>query len=119
MEKLKELVNDFYEYTKTISISEMELFENYYCKLSDNGKISNETIEKMIKQDILYDFIFNQEGISTQLENDTFSYDTDSLEYKEIENMYKKIQKVFPDFKIKRIEEVNYGKKVSIFSVLS
>lgn len=115
MEKLKELVNDFYEYTKTISISEMELFENYYCKLSDSeidylnarGTL-DKNIERMVKQEILYDFVFNQEGIKQQIENDTFSYDTDSLEYEEIEDMYKKIQKVFPNFKIKRIEEANY-----------
>ena len=113
IEKLKELVEKFYDYTINISICEPELFEKYQDKLSNNeinflnqyNKLSDE-IDKMIKADILYDFIFNQDGIKEQIDNDTYSYDKDSYEFREIRVMYKEIQEVFPNFKIKRLEEV-------------
>lgn len=113
MEKLKELVEEFLEYTCNISICDSELYEKYYDKLSQceidylnqYNKLDLE-IDRMVKADILYDFIFNQNGIKEQMLNDTFSYDTDSYEFREIKDMYNKIQKLFPNFKIERIEEV-------------
>ena len=113
MEELKELVEKFLEYTCTISICDSELYEKYYDKLSQCeidylsqlNKLDLE-IDKMVKADILYDFIFNLNGIKEQMENDIYSYSKDSGEYKYIIKIYKEIQKVFPNFKIEKLEEV-------------
>lgn len=101
--QLKELVNTFFEYTKTISICDFELYDIYYDKIKENY-INNFDIEKAVKSDILYDFIFNINNIKSQLENDFCSYSKDSNEQKAILLMYKKIKKVFKNFYIKELE---------------
>lgn len=113
MEKLKELVEEFYNYTINISTTESELLEKYYDKLSETERdyleekqdLDNE-IDRMVKADILWDFVFTPINIIDQLQIDIGTFGTDSYEFREIKDMYKKIQKVFPDFKIKEIEEV-------------
>ena len=112
MEKLKELVEEFYNYTINISITESELLEHYYDNLSQirrdylegNQDLDNE-IDRMVRADILWDFVFTPINIIDQLQTDIDTFGTDSYEFREIKDMYNKIQKVFPDFKIKRIEE--------------
>lgn len=112
MEELKKLVEDFFEYTKEISISEFELYEIYYDKLEENYKkmyeksgTLQENIEKMIKEDILYDFVFNINEIIFQLKNDIGNYAEESGEYKYIEDIYKEIKTIFKDFKIEILEK--------------
>lgn len=112
MEELKKLVEDFFEYTKEISISEFELYDLYCDKLEENYKkmyekwgTLQENIEKMIKEDILYDFVFNINGIIFQLKNDIGNYAEESKEYKYIEEIYKEIKTIFKDFKIEILEK--------------
>lgn len=112
MEELRKLVENFLEYTCTISITDSELYEKYYDKLSQiekdyltkKGKLDNE-IERMIKADILYDFLFTPINIIEQIECDINAFGEDSSEFIYIKQIYKEIQKVFFNFKIERLEE--------------
>lgn len=107
MNKLKELVEDFFEYTKTISVNECELYDNYYDMIDKeytsmyekHGRLNKE-IEKRIKADILYDFIYNINGIKNQMINDLDIYEKDTQEYKDIIIMYNKIKKIFKNFEL-------------------
>ena len=113
MEKLKELVEEFYNYTINISITESELLEHYYDKigqtekdyLTQKGDLDNE-VDRMVRADILWDFLFTPVNIIDQIKTDIDTFGTNSYEFREIKDMYKKIQKVFPNFKIEKIEEV-------------
>ena len=106
MEELKQLVEDFIEYTKTWSISETEWYWNIDCVRKNKGGkryITHEEFERAIREEILYEFVYNIEGIKRQLENDLCNYYEEENYFqnanKEIE---KKIQKLFKDFKIDR-----------------
>lgn len=106
MEDLKQLVEDFIEYTKTWSISETEWYYNVndYIKTQDAKEtyISQKEFEKAIRENILYEFIYNLNGIKYQLENDLcVGYDSERFNNASIE-IEKKIQKLFKDFKIDR-----------------
>ena len=112
MEKLKELVEKFYNYTINISITEAELTEHYYDRLSEstkeylkqNGDLDNE-IDRMIRADILWDFLYTPINIIDQLETDICEYGKDSYEFREIKVMYKEIKEVFPKFIMEKLEE--------------
>lgn len=98
MEGLKKLVEDFAEYTTTISITEEELFENLGNNRNDLK--TREDFLKVLKEQILYDFIFNIEGIKKQISFDLDVYNQYGEEYKEIQKMIEEIKKIFPNFKI-------------------
>ena len=98
MEGLKKLVEDFAEYTTTISITEEELFENLGNNRNDLK--TREDFLKVLKEQILYDFIFNIEGIKKQINFDLDVYNQYGEEYKEIQKMIEEIKKIFPNFKI-------------------
>lgn len=98
MEDLKKLVEDFAEYTTTISITEEELFENLGNNRNDLK--TKEDFLKVLKEQILYDFIFNIEGIKKQINFDLDVYNQCGEEYKEIQKMIEEIKKIFPNFKI-------------------
>lgn len=108
MNNLKQLVEDFVEYTRTWSISESE----WYYNVNDTRKtqdvkvdrdyISQEEFEKAIREDILYCFIYDIDSIKNQMEIDLqYGYDEDKF-IKISKDMEKKIQKIFKDFKIER-----------------
>ena len=105
MEELKQLVEDFIEYTKTWSIGETEWYYNVDCvRKNTYGKdyITNEEFERAIREEILYEFIYNINGIKRQMENDfEIGYDSERFD-KESRTMEKKIQKLFKDFKLDR-----------------
>lgn len=106
MEELKQLIEDFIDYTKTWSISETEWYYNVDCvrKTQDSGEryISQEEFERAIREELLYEFIYNIKGIKRQMENDLcVGYDEERFE-KISKDMEKKIQKIFKDFKIDR-----------------
>lgn len=106
MEKLKQLVEDFIDYTKTWSISEAEWYSNVdYVRKSDyiaNKHITNKEFERAIREDILYCFIYNIGSIKNQMENDLCcGYESERFNKESIE-MERKIQKIFKDFKIER-----------------
>lgn len=98
MEDLKKLVENFAEYTTTISITEEELFENLGNNRNDLK--TREDFLKVLKEQILYDFIFNIEGIKKQISFDLDVYSQSGEEYNEIQRMIEEIKKVFPNFKI-------------------
>ena len=98
MEDLKKLVEDFAEYTTTISITEEELFENLGNNRNDLK--TREDFLKVLKEQILYDFIFNIDGIKKQISFDLDVYNQYGEEYNEIQKMIEKIKKIFPNFKI-------------------
>lgn len=108
MNNLKELVEDFVEYTRNWSISESE----WYYNVNDTRKtqdvkvdrdyISQEEFERAIREDILYCFIYDIDSIKNQMEIDLqYGYDEDKF-IKISKYMEKKIQKIFKDFKIER-----------------
>lgn len=98
MEDLKKLVEDFAEYTTTISITEEELFENLGNNRNDLK--TREDFLKVLKEQILYDFIFNIEGIKKQISFDLDVYNQYGEEYNEIQKMIEEIKKIFLNFKI-------------------
>lgn len=106
MEDLKQLVEDFIKYTENWSISQDEWYWNIDSVRKsgyiDKKHISQEQFERAIREELLYEFIYNINGIKQQLENDIESgYNSEYFENasKDIEN---KIQKLFKDFKIDR-----------------
>lgn len=112
---IKEFVEDYYEYTTTISITENELFSNYeWLEDMEGWFFESEDLndaEKMcdiyvrtIKKDLLYDLIYNQNAIKGQIENDLENYDEDSEEQKYIARFYNKWKKLF-DFKIEELDK--------------
>jgi len=106
MKELKQLVEDFIEYTKNWSISETEWYYNVDCvrksNYVDKKYITQEEFERAIREEILYCFIYNIDSIKGQMEYDIeCGYDCKRFENDSI-NMEKKIQKIFKDFKIER-----------------
>ena len=106
MEKLKQLVEDFINYTKTWSISETEWYYNVDSVRKSNyineEHITEQEFEVAVREEILYDLIFNNSAsIKNQMENDLcIGYENDFNEVSK--DMEKKIQKIFKDFKIER-----------------
>lgn len=110
MNNLKKLIEDFIEYTTTWSITEDEWYENVNCTRQNaygEEDITDEEFERAIREELLYEFIYNIKGIKRQMENDICEYsggfcDGDGLFEKESKEMEKKIQEIFKDFKLKR-----------------
>lgn len=110
MNNLKELVEKFIDYTTTWSITEDEWYENINCTRQnayDEKNITDEEFERAIREELLYEFIYNINGIKRQMENDICEYsggefDGNGLFEKESKQMEKDIQKIFKDFKLKR-----------------
>lgn len=105
MKNLKQLVEDFVDYTRTWSISENE----WYYNVNDTRKtqeigedyISHKEFEKAIREDILYCFIYNIDSIKNQMESDLWNGYGDNFIEISIE-MERKIRKIFKDFEIER-----------------
>lgn len=115
IEKIQNLVRNFYDYTTNISITEAELLEGYYDKLSQSEKdylIEKDEldyeIDRMVKADILWDFIYRPQIIIDQINTDIDEYGVDSYEFREIKDIYKQIREIFPNnyIRIERLEEV-------------
>lgn len=105
MKDLKQLVEDFVDYTRTWSINENE----WYYNVNDTRKmqkigetyISHEEFEKAIREDILYCFIYNIDSIKNQMESDLWNDYGDNFIEISIK-MERKIRKIFKDFEIER-----------------
>lgn len=117
MNNLKDLVEKIVEYTKTWSITESEWYWNINSvRKSDtyeNGKaledITWEEFEVAIREEILYDLVFNNgRSVAQQLENDYECYELpyDNFEKSSIE-LEKEIRKYIADFKVSRLDENN------------
>lgn len=109
MEDLKQLVEDIVDYTRTWTISETEWYWNVACVRKSNyaneKNITIEEFERAIREEILYQLIYNIGVIRRQMENDyTYGYDSEDFDNasKELE---KKIQRLFKNFKIEREEQ--------------
>lgn len=105
MNNLKELVEDFIEYTATWSITEFEWYDSVDClrqNVYGEEHISDEEFERAIRENILYDFIYDIETIKYQMETDIDEYCDEEEFEKDSRKMEKKIQKIFKDFKLER-----------------
>lgn len=107
MNELKQLVEDFIEYTKTWSISETEWYWNIECVRKSNilneKNITWEEFERAIREEILYCFIYNIDSIKNQMENDLCNYYPEEITFHSASSeMEKKIQKLFKGFNLER-----------------
>lgn len=113
MKELKQLVEDIVEYTRIWSLTETEWYWNIECvrkpSNSKNKEITWEEFEMAIREEILYDLIYNNgSGLYNQMENDLCNYETDCLHFsfqnasKELE---RKVQKYLKDFKLERYDK--------------
>lgn len=114
MEELKELVKKYYEFVTNVLVTESELFDNYFEKMSNydkdyynNKEILDKMLIKNIYADILYDFVFDIKNIEKDLINATDFFEENEENYEEQETIkiYKEIKKLFPTFVIKEIEK--------------
>ena len=110
LEEIDKLVDDFYDYTTEISITEGELFD-YYDDLKNTSNLNREQKIKVIKEDIKNDFQNNMGKIKEQIENDIFVYGTDDditecMEFPYIIDIYNKIKNIYKDFYIEDLEGV-------------
>ena len=106
MKELRDLVEDIVEYTRTWSISDFEWYGNIdsvrKSNLIANKHITEEEYERAIREDILYELVYNMDGIKRQMETDlTYGYEDEEFD-KISRELEKKIQKLFKDFKIER-----------------
>lgn len=105
MENLKQLVEDFIDYTKNWSISETEWYYNVDCvRQNAYGEkyITKEEFERAIREEILYCFIYNIDSIKRQMENDLcVGYEEERFNKISVD-MENKIKKLFKNFKIER-----------------
>lgn len=106
MNDLKQLVEDFIEYTKTWSISETEWYWNVDCVRKSYNvfekHILNSEFERAIREEILYCFIYDINSVKNQMENDLcVGYNDENFNKASIE-IENKIKKLFKDFKIDR-----------------
>ena len=86
MEKIKQLVEDIIEYTRTWSLTETEWYWNIECVRKPNNindkEITWEKFETAIREEILYDLIYNNgSGLYNQMENDLCNYETDYVAF--------------------------------------
>jgi hypothetical protein len=106
---LKEMVEKFYQYTIEISITEDDLLGREYFKLEQLGIDMEEIGENVLKEEvykgILYDLIFNVNGIKNQLLNDLSSdlFDEGDLVY--IKEIYKELKDFGIDIYIEELEK--------------
>lgn len=105
IEELKQLVEDFVEYTRTWSISETEWYWNIACIRKSNNinnkNITSDEFERAIREEILYCFLYKINSIKQQMEIDLCVGYDDTFNNISLK-MEKKIQKLFKDFKIDR-----------------
>lgn len=106
VEKFQKLIDDFYEYTVTISITENELLD-YYDEFKGTKELSYEGKIKIVKDDIKYDFENNLEKIEHQLAVDVCEY-YNSSELSYIKAIYRAIKEIFPFFYVGDIDKLIY-----------
>ena len=101
MKELKQLVEDIIEYTKTWSITESEW---YYIKCIKDPEITWEEFEMVIREEILYDLVYNNGNILyEQMKVDLSGYETDNVSFQNAsKELERKVQEYFKDFKLHR-----------------
>lgn len=92
LERIKDFINAYFDYTITISITESEWLGKFEW-LEDWHKGENDSVMRKLYhnealKDLLFDLIFNQGNIKKQFEIDLDNYETDSEEYSYIKNFY-------------------------------
>lgn len=107
---LRQLVEDIVEYTKTWSVTESEWYWNINS-VRKSGSIKNQEItweefEVAIREEILYDLIYNNgNGLYNQMENDLCNYEVDYLAFQNAsKELEKEVQKHIKDFKLQRYD---------------
>ena len=111
MEKIKQLVEDIIEYTRTWSITETEWYWNVECVRKPSNikdkEITWEEFEVAVREEILYDLVYyNGSCLYNQMENDLCNYETDYVAFQNAsKELEKKVQKYIKDFKLERFDE--------------
>ena len=104
---VKDFIEDYFDYTITISITESEWLDNFswledYFDYEDDDTM-RKLYHKEALKDLLYDLVYNQENIKKQLEIDLDTYGNDSEEYKYIKEFYCKWKDIF-NFKLEKLK---------------
>ena len=106
MEELRQLVEDFIDYTSSWSINETEWYYNVDAVRKNaygEDYITNEEFDRAIREELLYCFIYNIDSIKQQMENDLCNYYEEETSFQLAnKEMEKKIQKLFKNFKLDR-----------------
>ena len=111
MEKLKQLVEDIVEYTRTWSITETEWYWNVECVRKPSNikdkEITWEEFETAVREEILYDLVYYDGScLYNQMENDLCNYGTDYVAFQDAsKELERKVQEYFKDFKLERYDE--------------
>lgn len=98
---LKQLVEDVVEYTRTYSINEEEWYWNINSSRKGSKDIDRETFEKAIREEVLYDLVYNINSFKSQLETD-YEYNEGEIFDKANKKIEKEIQNFDKNFKINR-----------------
>ena len=98
---IQKFIEDYYNYTITISITEGEYLSQFEIYEQEGEELD---YDKLAYQDLLYDFIFAQHKIKKQIETDLDCYEQDTGEYQYIKEFYNKYKQYF-DFKIEELED--------------
>lgn len=103
--ELKTIVEEFYEYTTEISITEDELFSDFdYLKdIITHREVTEQDYVNEVYKRLMFQIVFKPDSIKEQLETDycEFCEDRELLMIKE---MYKKLKK-YIDISIEELEE--------------
>lgn len=106
LKNIQNFIIDFFNYTITISVSEVEWLNNFEWLENTNiigREATDEDYHKEALKDLLFDLFFHQKGIKEQLENDIENYGEDSEEMDYIKEFYNKWKYLF-NFKIEKLE---------------
>lgn len=115
LSKIKQFIEDYFEYTTTISITESEWLSHFEWLEDWKKGVDDKTMTKLYHKealkDLLYDLIYNQENIKEQIETDLDIYGVESAEFEYIKNFYTKWKELF-NFKIDELEDnISYNKE--------
>ena len=97
IETLKKLVDLHYDLIIPLNISDCELWTNYedIFEARTGRDMTSKDLEKLVKKDILYDYVFNFNNIEHDIILAMENFTEDSLEFENIKKMVKEICNAF------------------------
>ena len=109
MNNLKKLVEKEIKYTTDWSITETEWYWNINCMRKSNDRnenhISQQEFEVAIREEFLYDLVFNNgASLRQQMENDYEVYTEDDKLFRQASvELEMEVRKIIKDFKVSRL----------------
>lgn len=93
--ELQKLVNLHYDLIIPLNICDMELWCNYEGAFKEKygREMTEEDLEREVKKDILYNYVFNFLNVEKAIDNALETYITDTAEYQAIKTMVKELCK--------------------------